>query len=196
MAISLSKGQRVNLDKGMTLALIGLGWDTNKYDGGYDFDLDASAFLLGANGKVRKEEDFIFYGNLKSSDGAVEHTGDNLVGGTGGDDEVILIDFTKIPSDVEKIAITVTIYEAKERGQNFGQVANAYVRVARRSSADDMTGTDVLRFDLVEEFSVETALVVCELYRRGGDWKFNAVGAGYQGGLAALCGSFGIDVSD
>lgn len=194
MAVNLSKGQRVSLDKGVKLALIGLGWDTNRYDGGADFDLDASAFMLGKNGKVRKDEDFIFYGNLQSSDGGVTHTGDSLEGGSGGDDETIFIDFSKIPEDVDKIAITVTIYEAQERGQNFGQVSNAYVRVARRSNESDTVGTEELRYDLGEDFSVETALVVCEIYRSGSTWKFNAVGAGYQGGLYALCKSFGVNV--
>ena len=194
MSVNLSKGQRVSLDKTMTMALVGLGWDTKQYEGGYDFDLDASAFLLGANGKVRRDEDFIFYGNLKSTDGSVLHTGDNLTGAGEGDDEVLIIDFTKVPPDVQKIAITVTIYEAPQRRQNFGQVSNAYVRVARIASAEDTVGTEVLRFDLGEEFSVETALVVCEIYRYGGDWKFNAVGAGYQGGLEALCRSFGVNV--
>ena len=194
MGVNLSKGQRVSLDKGMTMALIGLGWDTNKYDGGADFDLDASAFLLGANGKVRSDQDFILYGNLKSVDGSVRHTGDNLTGEGDGDDEVIFIDFSKIPADVEKIAITVTIYDAEIRKQNFGQVSNAYVRVAKIANENDTNGTEQLRFDLVEEFSIETALVVCEIYRHGGDWKFNAVGAGYQGGLAALCRSFGVNV--
>ena len=194
MAVNLSKGQRVSLDKGMKMALVGLGWDVNQYDGGADFDLDASAFLLGPNGKVRKDEDFIFYGNLDSQDGSVHHTGDNLTGEGDGDDEVILIDFSKVPQDVDKIAITVTIYDAEARKQNFGQVSNAYVRVARIASADDTRGTEVLRFDLMEEFSIETALVVCEIYRRGGEWKFNAVGAGYQGGLAALCRAYGVNV--
>lgn len=164
MAVNLSKGQKISLDKGMTLALVGLGWDTNRYSGGAEFDLDASAFLLGANGKVRKDEDFIFYGNLKSADGSVTHTGDNRTGEGEGDDEVLYIDFTKVPADVERIAITVTIYEAQERGQNFGQVSNAYVRLARRSSENDSVGTEELRYDLGEDFSVETALVVCELY--------------------------------
>ena len=194
MAVSLQKGQRVSLDKGMRLALIGLGWDTNRYDGSADFDLDASAFMLGANGKVRKDEDFIFYGNLQSADGAVTHTGDNRTGEGEGDDEVIYIDFSKVPENVEKIAITVTIYEAPERGQNFGQVDNAYVRVARRSGENDEVGTEVLRYNLGEDFSIETALVVCELYRSGSDWKFNAVGAGYQGGLYALCKAYGVNV--
>ena len=194
MAVNLSKGQRVSLDKGMTMALVGLGWDVNQYDGGADFDLDASAFLLGANGKVRKDEDFIFYGNLDSQDGSVRHTGDNLTGEGEGDDEVLTIDFTKVPADVDKIAITVTIYEAQVRKQNFGQVSNAYVRVARMANAQDMQGTEVLRFDLMEEFSVETALVVCEIYRHNGEWKFNAVGAGYQGGLEALCRAYGVNV--
>ena len=194
MAINLSKGQRVNLDKGVKLALVGLGWDTNRYSGRADFDLDACAFLLGANGKVRKDEDFIFYGNLQSPDGAVIHTGDSLEGGSGGDDETLFIDFTKVPEDVEKIVITVTIYEAQERGQNFGQVSNAYVRVARRSSESDTVGTEELRYDLAEDFSIETALVICEIYRSGGTWKFNAVGSGYQGGLYALCKAYGVNV--
>lgn len=194
MAVNLSKGQRVSLDKNMTMALIGLGWDTNRYDGGADFDLDASAFLLGANGKVRKDTDFIFYGNLQSEDGSIRHTGDNLTGDGDGDDEVLIIDFSKVPTDIQKIAITVTIYDAQVRRQNFGQVSNAYVRVARMANASDMTGTEVLKFDLAEEFSIETALVVCEIYKNGADWKFNAVGAGYQGGLEALCRSFGVNV--
>ncbi len=194
MAINLSKGQRVSLDKGVRLALVGLGWDTNRYDGAADFDLDASAFMLGANGKVRKDEDFIFYGNLQSADGAVTHTGDSLEGGSGGDDETLFIDFSKVPADVEKIAITVTIYEAVERGQNFGQVSNAYVRVARRTSESDTVGIEELRYDLGEDFSIETALVVCEIYRSGNTWKFNAVGAGYQGGLYALCKAYGVNV--
>lgn len=194
MAINLSKGQRVSLDKGVKLALVGLGWDTNRYDGGTDFDLDASAFMLGANGKVRKDDDFIFYGNLQSADGAVTHTGDSLEGGSGGDDETLFIDFSKVPADVEKIAITVTIYEASERGQNFGQVSNAYVRVARRSSESDTVGIEELRYDLGEDFSIETAIVVCEIYRSGATWKFNAVGSGYQGGLYALCKAYGVNV--
>ena len=194
MGVNLAKGQRVSLDKNMNMALIGLGWDTNRYDGGKDFDLDASAFLLNADGKVRKDEDFIFYGNLKSSDGSVTHTGDNLTGAGDGDDEVVIIDFSKVPADIQKIAITVTIYDAQVRGQNFGQVSNAYVRVARMANENDMVGTEVLKFDLAEEFSVETALVVCEIYKNNGEWKFNAVGAGYQGGLEALCRSFGVNV--
>lgn len=194
MGVNLSKGQRVNLDKTMTMALVGLGWDINRYEGGCDFDLDASAFLLGANGKVRRDEDFIFYGNLKSQDGSVRHTGDNLTGEGEGDDEVLIINFAKVPPDVQKIAVTVTIYDAEKRRQNFGQVSNAYVRVARIASEEDTAGSEVLRFDLGEEFSVETALVVCEIYRYNGEWKFNAVGAGYQGGLAALCRNYGVDV--
>lgn len=194
MGVNLSKGQRVKLGKDMPLALIGLGWDVNKYDGGNDFDLDASAFLLDSNGKVRNDSDFIFYGNLKHSSGAVCHNGDNRTGEGDGDDEVLIIDFRKIPSDIQKIAITVTIYEAKERNQNFGQISNAYVRVARMANENDLTGIEELRFDLVEDFSIETALVVCEIYRNGSDWKFNAVGAGYQGGLEALCRTYGVNV--
>lgn len=194
MAVSLSKGQRVSLDKSLTMALVGLGWDTNKYDGGQDFDLDAAAFLLGENGKVFNENDFIFYNNLDGRNGAVVHTGDNLTGEGDGDDEVIMINFAKVPSEVKKIAITVTIHDAVNRKQNFGQVTNAYVRVAKLANESDTRGTEVLKFDLVEDFSVETAIVVCEIYRNGNDWKFNAVAAGYQGGLSALCQSFGVNV--
>ena len=194
MAVNLSKGQKISLDKGMKMALIGLGWDTNKYTGRADFDLDACAFLLASNGKVRRDDDFVFYGNLRAENDCIVHTGDSLAGGSGGDDETLFIDFSKVPSNVERIAITVTIYEAEERRQNFGQVSNAYVRLARRSSEEDTVGREELRYDLGEEFSIETALVVCELYRSGSDWKFNAVGAGYQGGLYALCKSYGVNV--
>ena len=182
MAINLQKGQRVSLDNAMQMALVGLGWDTNKYDGGFDFDLDASAFMLGANGKIQQESDFVFYNNKNGRNNAIKHMGDNLTGDGDGDDEVIIIDFTKVPSDIEKIAICVAI----ERRQNFGQVSNAYVRVAKIANEFDSMGEDQLRFDLEEEFSIETGLVVCEIYRKNGEWKFNAVAAGYQGGLETL----------
>lgn len=194
MAINLQKGQRVSLDSSMKHALVGLGWDTNRYDGGQDFDLDASAFLLGANGKLLRDEDFIFYNNLESRNKAVVHTGDNLTGDGEGDDEVILIDFSKIPSDVEKIAICVTIHDAETRRQNFGQVSNAYIRIAKLADEFDTVGEPVLKFDLEEEFSIETALVVAEIYKKNGEWKFNAVAAGYQGGLEAIIRSFGGNV--
>jgi len=196
MAVTLQKGQRYSLDHSIKMALIGLGWDPNQYDGGYDFDLDASAFLLGRNGKVIRETDFVFYNNLSARNGAVVSSGDDRSGGNsdGGDDEQIIIDFTKLPEEIEKIAITVTIHEAMERRQNFGQVSNAYVRVVNLQDADDTDGEVLLRFDLEEEFSIETALVVCELYRKNGVWRFNAVASGYQGGLAALCQRYGVDV--
>ena len=191
MAINLQKGQRVSLDSSMKLALVGLGWDTNRYDGGADFDLDASAFLLGENGKLLRDEDFVFYNNLNGPDGAVVHTRDNLTGDGDGDDEVIMIDFSKIPSEIKKIAICVTIHDAEARRQNFGQVSNAYIRIAKLSDEFDTVGEPVLKFDLEEEFSIETALVVAEIYFKNGEWKFNAVAAGYQGGLEAICRSFG-----
>lgn len=186
MAINLQKGQRVSLDNAMQMALVGLGWDTNKYDGGFEFDLDASAFMLGANGKIQQESDFVFYNNKNGRNNAIKHMGDNLTGEGDGDDEIIIIDFTKVPSDIEKIAICVTIHEAIERRQNFGQVSNAYVRVAKIANEFDLMGEDQLRFDLEEEFSIETGLVVCEIYRKNGEWKFNAVAAGYQGGLETM----------
>ena len=189
MAVNLSKGQRVSLDKSVTLARIGLGWDTNKYDGGSDFDLDASVFLLGANGKVLRDEDFVFYNNLNGRNGAVVHTGDNRTGEGDGDDEAIIIDFTKIPPEIEKIAVTVTIFDAQQRNQNFGQVSNAFIRIV-----DDVTGSEIIRYDLGEDFSIETAVVVGELYRHNGEWKFNAIGSGFNGGLAALCRQYGVNV--
>ena len=193
MGLSLKKGERIDLKKVASKALIGLGWETNKYSGGFDFDLDASAFLLGKNGKVRKDEDMIFYGNTVGPNNCVVHTGDDRIGGSGGDDEQIIIDFKKIPEDVEKIAITVTIYEAGKRRQNFGQVSNAYVRLVMLEREDDVEGEEELRYNLVEDFSIETAVVFCELYRYNNGWRFNAIGSGYSGGLAALCKSFGID---
>ncbi|MEE5992197.1 MAG: TerD family protein [Oscillospiraceae bacterium] len=192
MPISLQKGQKVSLTKGnpgLSKILVGLGWDTNQYDGGYDFDLDASAFLCGANGKVNDDSDFIFYHNLVHSSGAVEHTGDNLTGEGEGDDEVIRVNLSAVPDNISKIAFTVTIYEAQERGQNFGQVSNAYIHVT-----DEVTGAEIIRYDLGEDFSIETAIVVGEIYRHNGEWKFNAIGSGYEGGLYALCKSFGVNV--
>jgi len=192
MAISLSKGQKVDLTKGnpsLKKVLVGLGWDTNKYDGGFDFDLDAAAFVLGANGKVASDEDFVFYNNLKHKSGAIEHLGDNLTGSGEGDDEEIKIDLDKVPQSVEKIDFTVTIHEADTRKQNFGQVSNAFIRIV-----DETNGKELVRYDLGEDFSVETALVVGEIYRHNGEWKFNAIGSGFSGGLAALCRNFGVNV--
>ena len=191
MPISLQKGQKVDLTKGnpsLKHVLVGLGWDVNRYDGGFAFDLDASAFLLGANGQTPNTDAFIFYGNLKHPSGAVEHMGDNLTGEGDGDDEQILVDVTKIPDSIEKIAFTVTIYEAEQRRQNFGQVDNSFIRIV-----DNDTGKELIRYDLGEDFSIETAIVVGEIYRHGGGWKFNAVGSGFQGGLAALCANYGIE---
>ena len=195
MGVNLQKGQRVSLEKSLTMALVGLGWDVKRFDGSADFDLDASAFLLKDNNKIGREEDFIFYSNLKSRNNAVIHTGDNRTGDGDGDDERIIIDFSKMPEDVARIAITVTIYDADTRKQNFGQVANAYARISRMAHDKDFSGEEILRFDLGEDFSTETALVICEIYRHESGWKFNAVGSGYAGGLAALCRSFGVDVT-
>ncbi len=192
MAISLKKGQKVDLTKtnpGLKEVLIGLGWDTNKYDGGKDFDLDSSVFLLGANGKVASDDDFVFYGNLKHKSGSVEHMGDNLTGAGEGDDEQIKIDLSKVPAEVEKIDFTVTIYEAEERKQNFGQVENAFIRVVNSA-----TNEELIRYDLGEDFSIETAVVIGELYRNKGEWKFNAIGSGFSGGLAALGRNYDVNV--
>ncbi|KGK82411.1 chemical-damaging agent resistance protein C [Desulfosporosinus sp. HMP52] len=192
MAISLQKGQKVDLTKtnpGLTKIIIGLGWDVNKYDGGKDFDLDSSVFMLSADGKVTDEKNFVFFNNPKSPDGSVTHTGDNRSGAGDGDDEQIKVDLAIVSSNVSKITFTITIHEAQERNQNFGQVSNAYVRVLNEAS-----GEELIRYDLGEDFSIETAVVVGELYRNNAEWKFNAIGSGYQNGLAGLCKDFGLDV--
>ena len=193
MPINLSKGQKVDLTKGnasLKHIMVGLGWDVNAFDSGSDFDLDASAFMCGANGKCPTEKEFVFYGNLEHPSGAVKHQGDNLTGEGDGDDEQIFVDLKAIPESVDKIAFTVTIYEAQERRQNFGQVSNAYIRIV-----DEDTNQELIRYVLGEDFSIETAIVVGELYRHNGEGKFNAIGSGFQGGLAALCGHYGIQVA-
>ena len=192
MAVCLKKGQKVDLTKGnpgLKKVIVGLGWDVNRYDGGSDFDLDASAFLLSANGHVTADSDFIFYGNGNHASGSVIYGGDNRTGAGEGDDEQITVDLSLVPANIEKIDFTVTIYEADERRQNFGQVSNAYVRII-----DESTGSELIRYDLEEDYSIETALVVGELYRHGSEWKFNAIGSGFQGGLEALCRNYGVNV--
>ena len=192
MAVCLTKGQKIDLTRGapsLKKLIIGLGWDTNQYHGGADFDLDASAFLLGPSSKVPRDEDFVFYGNLKHDSGAVTHMGDNLTGEGDGDDEQLVVDLSKVPSYITKIDFTVTIYDADVRRQNFGQVENAYIRVV-----DALTNREIVRYDLGEDFSIETAVVVGEIYRYNGEWKFNAIGSGFRGGLEALCRYFGVNV--
>lgn len=192
MAINLSKGQKIDLTKtnpGLKSVMAGLGWDTNKYDGGADFDLDASVFMTGAGGKVLKDSNFVFYNNPKDEAESVIYGGDNRTGAGDGDDETVTINLDKVPADVEKISFTVTIHEADARGQNFGQVSNAYIRIVNAE-----TNEELLHFDLGEDYSVETAVVVAELYRHNGEWKFAAVGSGFSGGLAALCRNFGLNV--
>ena len=193
MPINLSKGQKVDLTKGnpgLKNIMVGLGWDVNAFDSGADFDLDAAAFMVGDNGKCPTEKEFIFYGNLEHTSGAIKHMGDNLTGEGEGDDEQIEVDLTKIPANVSKVAFTCTIYEAETRRQNFGQVSNAFIRIV-----DESSGTELIRYDLGEDFSIETAAVFGELYKNNGEWKFNAIGSGFQGGLAALCGHYGIEVA-
>lgn len=190
MAISLQKGGNVNLSKEaphMTKMLVGLGWDARATDGA-PFDLDASAFLLTSAGKVRNDADFIFYNQKKSTDGSVEHTGDNLTGSGDGDDEQIIVDLSKVPADIEKIAVCVTIHEADSRRQNFGMVSSAYVRCM---NADG--NAEVAKYDLSEDASVETAMIFGEIYRNSGDWKFKAIGQGFQGGLGPLARNFGVN---
>jgi len=191
MAISLSKGGNISLSKtapGLTRIIVGLGWDTRSTDGAA-FDLDASAFLLKSDGKVRSLSDFVFYNQLKSSDGSVEHTGDNLTGEGDGDDETIKVNLSTVPAEIEKIAITVTIHDAEVRKQNFGMVSQAFVRVVNETDSQE-----IVRYDLSEDFSVETALIFGEVYRSAGEWKFRAVGQGFKGGLSPLANNFGVPI--
>ena len=192
MSISIAKGGNVSLSKeapGLTKILIGLGWDARATDGA-DFDLDASAFLLAESGKVRSDSDFIFYNQLKSSDGSVEHTGDNLTGEGEGDDESIKVDLSRVPEAIQKIAVAVTIHDAENRRQNFGMVQNAFIRVV-----NDSDNKEIARYDLTEDYSTETALIFGEIYRHGAEWKFRAVGQGFQGGLAPLARNYGVNAS-
>ena len=191
MAISLQKGGNVNLSKeapGLTQLKVGLGWDTRATDGAA-LDLDGAVFLLNSTGKVRSDSDFIFYNNLKSSDGSVVHSGDNRTGEGEGDDETVSIDLTKVPADVDKVVLGVTIHDAESRRQNFGMVGKAYIRCL--NAAGD---TEIARYDLSEDSSTETAMIFGELYRHGGEWKFRAVGQGFKGGLGPLARSFGVNV--
>ena len=184
--INLEKGQRISMDKGLTLVGVGLGWDPNQGTG-YDFDLDASAFMLGSNGRIPNDNYFVFYNNQKSPDGSVESTGDDTTGGSsdGGDDETLNVNLTKVDSSIQEIIFTATIYKAEERRQNFGQVRNSYIRIF-----DAVTNTEIARYDLDEDFSIETAEEFGRLYRRGGEWKFEAMGLGNKGGLQALVNKY------
>ena len=191
MAISLQKGGNVNLSKEaptMTKMVVGLGWDTRATDGAA-FDLDAVGFVLNNAGKVRADGDFIFFNNKQNAEGSVVHGGDNRTGDGDGDDETIMIDFSKMPADVEKVAVCVVIYDAEGRKQNFGQVSRAYVRIL-----NDANQQEVARYDLSEDGSTEAAMIFGEVYRNGGDWKFKAVGQGFKGGLGPLAGSYGVNV--
>lgn len=191
MAVSLSKGGNVSLSKeapGLKSIVVGLGWQPKVTDGAA-FDLDASAFILGENGKVLSDKHFIFYGEKKTADGSVEHTGDNRTGEGDGDDESIKVDLTKLPSEAVKVAFVVTIHEAAERSQNFGQVGGAFIRVLNGEGQAEIT-----RYDLGEDYSTETAMIFGELYKNGADWKFKAVGQGYAGGLAKAAGEYGVNV--
>ena len=191
MALTLQKGGNLSLtktDPSLTKILVGLDCDPRATDGA-EFDLDASALLLGANGKVRGEADFIFYNQLKSVDGSVEHTGDNRTGAGDGDDEVIKVDLSRVPTDVDKVVFVVTIHDAEARKQSFGQVSNAYIRVLNKADNKELA-----RFDLSEDASTETAMVFGELYRNGEEWKFKAIGQGFAGGLAPLASNFGVNL--
>ena len=192
MPVSLQKGQKVSITKGnpgLNKVVIGLGWDVNQFDTGGAFDLDAAAFMLTDSGKVSRSEDFVFFGNLTDPSGAVQHLGDNLTGAGDGEHEQIKICLSQVPANITKIAFTVTIYDAEVRRQNFGQVNNAFIRIYNEDN-----GEELLRYDLGEDFSIETAAVFGELYKNNGEWKFNAIGSGYQGGLAALCANYGVEV--
>ncbi|MDI1230876.1 MAG: TerD family protein [Methylobacter sp.] len=191
MAISLTKGGNISLSKTdptLKNLIVGLGWDARPTDGA-DFDLDASAFLVKEDGKVRSDSDFIFYNQTKSTCGSIEHTGDNRTGEGDGDDESVIMLLDKIPADIQRVVFTVTIHDAELRKQNFGQVSKAYVRVVNKDSSSEVT-----RYDLSEDASIETAMVFGELYKHGAEWKFKAVGQGYAGGLAALARQYGISI--
>ncbi|QVR67445.1 TerD family protein [Acinetobacter sp. BHS4] len=191
MAISLTKGGNVSLTKeapGITKTTVGLGWNPRVTDG-VAFDLDAIAFLVNENGKVRADNDFIFFNNLKSSDGSVVHNGDNRTGEGHGDDETLSVDLSMVPADVSKVIFAVTIYDGQTRNQNFGQVANAYIRVSNNAG-----GSEIARYDLSEDSSTETAMIFGELYKHGSEWKFHAIGQGFAGGLGPLAASYGVAV--
>jgi tellurium resistance protein TerD len=190
MALTLQKGGNLSLSKtdpSLTKIVVGLGWDPRATDG-TEFDLDASAMLVGASGKVRSEADFIFYNQTTSTDGSVEHTGDNRTGAGDGDDESIKVDLSRVPVDVDKLVFIVTIHDAEIRKQNFGQVGGAFIRIV-----NELSGAEIVRYDLAEDASTETAMVFAELYRSNGEWKFRAVGQGYAGGLKALANSYGMN---
>ena len=189
--VNLVKGQKVDLTKGrsgLNKVLFGLGWNVNRYDGESPFDLDVSAFLL-SDGKVTEEKNFVFYGNQSDSSGSVVYSGDNRTGEGNGDDETIHVELSKIPANVDRIAFAVTIYDAQQRCQNFGMVSGSYIR-----AVDEDSGEELFKYELEEDFSVETGIVAGELYRHGSEWKFSAVGSGFAGGLTALCGGYGMDV--
>lgn len=190
MAISLQKGGNVNLSKeapNLKKIIIGLGWDPRSTDGA-TFDLDGSAFLLKSDGKVRGDSDFIFYNNLKSTDGSIVHTGDNQTGEGEGDDERIEIDLSRVPADIDRVSITVTIHDADARRQNFGMVSKAYIRCLNAEGE-----REIARYDLSEDSSTETAMIFGEIYRYSGEWKFKAIGQGFNGGLGPLARSFGVN---
>ena len=191
MAISLQKGGNVNLSKeapGLTQLKVGLGWDVRATDGAA-FDLDGAVFLLNSSGKVRSDSDFIFYNNLKSSDGSVVHSGDNRTGEGEGDDETVSIDLTKVPADVDKVVLGVTIHDAESRRQNFGMVGKAFIRCINAGN-----NQEIARYDLSEDSSTEGAMIFGEVYRNGADWKFRAIGQGFAGGLGPLARNYGVNV--
>ena len=192
MAVSLSKGGNISLSKSapsLKRISVGLGWESRSTTGA-DYDLDASAFLLGENGKVRRDEDFIFYNQLLSVCGSVEHTGDNRTGVGDGDDETLKIDLGKISDSIKRIVISVTIDDAEAKKQNFGQISDAFMRIVNLDN-----DIEIVRFDLTEDYSTETAMIFGEIYRHNGEWKFKAVGQGFAGGLGAMCNQFGVNVS-
>jgi stress response protein SCP2/tellurite resistance protein len=192
VGVTLNKGQKVDLTKshpGLKNVVVGLGWDIGHH--GSNFDLDASTFLLGQSGKVQSDQDFIFYNNPSGGNGSIQYSGDNRNGAGERDDEQIRIDLSRVPGHIHRIAFTITIHDAQVKQQNFGQISNSYVRIF-----NELTNEELLRFNLGKDFTVETAIVAAELYRHNGEWKFNAIASGFQGGLAALCRNFGVSVDD
>lgn len=191
MALTLEKGGNLSLSKAdptLNKVLIGLGWDARSTDGS-PFDLDASLFMVTESGKVRSDNDFIFYNQMKSTCGSVEHTGDNRTGEGEGDDESVKVTLNQVPADIQRLVVAVTIHDAAQRKQNFGLVRNAFMRVANQESK-----AEIARYDLTEDYSTESALIFGEIYRHGAEWKFKAVGQGYKDGLGPLAKSFGVQI--
>lgn len=196
MSVSLKKGQKVSLTKSalkLDQCFVGLGWDTGKYKGRYDFDLDVSVFMVGKNGRV-KDTDFIFYFNKEHESGAVTHCGDNRTGDGDGDDEQVLLNLKKVPKNIEELVVVVTIYDGPKRGQNFGQVENAYIRLVNGDVNNEKTQDEIIRYNLEQDFSFSNSVVFCSIFMENGEWQFKALGEGSMDELGDICSKYGIEI--